>query len=79
MHFAALADTPEVANFLMQQTGGVIGPNLPLLALKNSDGETPLLRAAATGNLSTIKYLLEMGSRISAKDNSGNTVSSTRW
>lgn len=38
MHLAALAETPEVANFLMQQTNGVIGPNLPLLALKNSDG-----------------------------------------
>ena len=58
MHYAALADQPEVASFLMQQTQGMLGPGLPLMRLKNADGETPLLRAAATGHIPTIKYLL---------------------
>lgn len=75
MHYAALADTSEVASFLVQQTGGFLGPGLPLMKLRNADGETPLLRAAATGHLQTIKYLLEQGSDLASRDTgNGNTV-----
>lgn len=38
MHYAALAESPEVASFLMQETRGLLGPGLPLLALLNADG-----------------------------------------
>jgi hypothetical protein len=38
MHFAALAETPEVASFLLDRTGGFLGPGLPLIHLRNADG-----------------------------------------
>ena len=61
LHHAALAEGPDVAAFILQQTGGVVGPGLPLVHLRNADGETPLLRAAAAGHLATIRLLVEQG------------------
>lgn len=77
LHHAALAPTPDVAAFVMQQTGrAVSGPGgLPLVSFRNTDGETPLLRAATAGHLSTLNYLIEQGSDVTATDTTnGSTI-----
>lgn len=76
-HHAALADGPEVAAFLLQQTGSALpsaGPAtaaafmVPLVHLRNAEGETPLLLAAGAGHLTTLQFLLEQGSDVAAAD-----------
>ena len=79
LHYAALAETAEVASFIMQQTNGVVllrgSTSVPLVHLRNQDGETPLLRAVAAGHLPTIKYLVEQGSVLTARDTrNGSTM-----
>lgn len=77
LHHAALAPTPDVAAFVMQQTGGADGGpgGLPLVCCRDTDGETPLLRAATAGHLATLKYLVEQGSDVTAADTTnGSTI-----
>ena len=58
LHFAALSDKVEVVDFIMQQTQGNFFTNQRLVDTTNSDGETPLLRAAALGKVEVIKSLM---------------------
>ena len=75
MHFAAIADTPEVMGFLQQQGRALVSPpHTRLVDSKNDAGETPLLRAAATGKLPSLKYLLDEGADPFAVDNKGYTI-----
>jgi ankyrin repeat protein len=55
MHFAALADNPEVVSFFVQQTRGFFADNVRLLECRNSAGETPLLRAMTVGVIPVIR------------------------
>ncbi len=59
MHFAALADSPEVMGFFHQQMQGKLNENLSLVDARNNRGETPLLRAAYAGNISVMKVICE--------------------
>jgi len=75
LHHAALAPTPDVAAFVMQQTGGAVGGPGGLPMVRNADGETPLLRAATAGHLATLKYLIEQGSDVTVTDTiNGSTI-----
>ena len=76
-HFAALADVPEVLGFLQQQVRSrhnAAQGSRRLVDARNNAGETPLLRAASTGKIPTLKYLLDEGSDPFATDLQGNTV-----
>ena len=75
-HFAALADVPEVLGFLQQQgrSRTFSSSSSRLVDARNQAGETPLLRAASTGKIPTLKYLLEEGSDPFATDLQGNTI-----
>jgi len=74
MHFAALADNPEVVGFFVQQTKGLFADNVPLVECRNGSGETPLLRSMTVGTISVIKTLLEAASDPFAIDHQGNSV-----
>ena len=75
-HFAALADVPEVLGFLQQQgrSRTYASSASQLVDARNQAGETPLLRAASTGKIPTLKYLLDEGSDPFATDLQGNTI-----
>lgn len=55
MHYAALADSPEVMGFFHQQMKGVLSPDCSLVDSRNDMGETPLLRAARIGKIAVIR------------------------
>lgn len=52
LHFAALADSPEVVTFLLQQTKG---EDLRLVESRNALGETPLMKCMSTGVIAIAK------------------------
>lgn len=54
-HFACLARTPEVFGFFSQQLKGMFTPDVRLVDSRNNAGETPLLRAMMTGEMTVIK------------------------
>jgi hypothetical protein len=55
-HNATVADSTEVLSFITQQTKGLFpGTDVRLVDTKNSAGETPLLKAVATGKISIVK------------------------
>jgi hypothetical protein len=62
MHYAALAESPEVASFLMQETRGLLGPGLPLLALLNADGTLRRMDRVATPPLHRCEAAFGKGS-----------------
>jgi hypothetical protein len=55
MHHACMAPTAEVLGFLIQQTRGLLTPYVKLIDSRNNNGETPLLRSVATGQMIVIK------------------------
>jgi ankyrin repeat protein len=59
MHYACLAQTSEVMGFFHQQLRGMLTPELRLVDSINNAGETPLLRAMATGQMTVIKVWTE--------------------
>lgn len=74
LHYAALADTPEVMGFFHQQTKGFLMPDLRLVDSRNELGETPLLKAATSGVIPVLRALIEEGSDLFAYDNCQNTL-----
>ena len=77
VHYAALADSPEILGFLFsQQTSSVIwfAPNVKLVDIVNDRGETALLRAMTTGKISVIKALLDAGADPFIMDKFGNSI-----
>ena len=58
MHYACLANTAEVMAFFHQQLHGMLTPEIRLVDSINNAGETPLLRAMSTGQMSVIKVSL---------------------
>lgn len=74
MHYAALADTPEVMGFFLQQTKGFLTPDVKLVDSRNELGETPLLKAATAGVIPVLRALIDEGSDLFAYDNSLNTL-----
>eukprot|EP01035_Chromulina_nebulosa_P019949 gene19949-25915_t len=80
MHYAAMADNPEVLGFINQQTRGLLTPSdLKLIDSRNLSGETPLLRSMYTGRMSVVKTLLDDGSDPFIRDNNGNTIIILFW
>eukprot|EP01034_Spumella_vulgaris_P021517 gene21517-27552_t len=77
MHFAALAESPEVVGFLLQQTKGQTEFGTRLVDARNNDGEIPLLRSMRSGVIPVARALIEEGSDLFAVDYLGNTVFST--
>ena len=80
LHYASLASTPEVLDFVLQQSGGMTSPTAAssggtgrLVDARNADGETAFLRAASLGQLSVLNVLVRNGSDIAAVDLNGNT------
>lgn len=55
MHYAAMADTPEVMGFFHQQTRGYFDSETRLVDSRNDAGETPLLRAMMIGHIPVVK------------------------
>jgi hypothetical protein len=74
MHYACLAQTSEVMGFFHQQLRGMLTPEIRLVDSINHAGETPLLRAMATGQMAVIKALLDEKSSPLVSDNHGNNV-----
>eukprot|EP01039_Chlorochromonas_danica_P001485 gene1485-1618_t len=74
LHMAALADTPEVANFLLQQTRGYLTEEVKLVDSRNLAGETPLMKTMTTGNFVVAKALIDEGSDPLATDSQGNSI-----
>ena len=61
LHYAALADTPEVLEFIIGQGGGKDINGGKLVDSRNADGETPLLRACTLGKMEVVKALISYG------------------
>jgi hypothetical protein len=74
MHYACLAQTSEVMGFFHQQLRGMLTPEVRLVDSVNHAGETPLLRAMATGQMAVIKALLDEKSNPLVSDLHGNNV-----
>ena len=74
MHYASMADSPEVMGFFHQQVKGMLTPEVRLVDARNEQGETPLLKAASTGVMPVLRALIDEGSDLFASDNSGNTI-----
>ncbi|GMH53588.1 hypothetical protein TL16_g01484 [Triparma laevis f. inornata] len=74
VHYAVLADTFEVLDFIMQQTGGYDSKKNKLIDTRNSDEETPLIRASTKGNMNMIKALIRYGADLGAMDTNNNTI-----
>ncbi|GMH47500.1 hypothetical protein TrVE_jg4874 [Triparma verrucosa] len=74
VHYAVLADTFEVLDFIMQQTGGYDTMKKKLIDSRNADEETPLLRAVTRGNMNMIKALIRYGADLGAIDSNKNTI-----
>jgi ankyrin repeat protein len=74
VHYAALAETPEVLGFLLQQSRGHLTPEIRLVDSRNAMGETPLLRAAGMGKIPVVKALLDEGSDPFATDARGQNA-----
>jgi ankyrin repeat protein len=55
MHYACLAQTSEVMGFFHQQLRGMLTSEIRLVDSVNHAGETPLLRAMTTGQMTVIK------------------------
>lgn len=55
MHYACLANNSEVMAFFHQQLRGMLTPEIRLVDSVNNAGETPLLRAMSTGQMTVIK------------------------
>ncbi|CAM9363839.1 unnamed protein product [Chrysoparadoxa australica] len=67
VHYAALASSADVLNWLLLRYGQ------DQVSLVNADGETPLLRAAVEGHIEVIECLLNAGADLMAKDASNNS------
>lgn len=74
MHYACLANNSEVMAFFHQQLRGMLTPEIRLVDSVNNAGETPLLRAMSTGQMTVIKALLDEKSNPLVRDNNGNNV-----
>eukprot|EP01031_Cornospumella_fuschlensis_P026343 gene26343-31822_t len=74
LHFAAMADTPEVVNFLLQQTRGLLTDEIKLVDSRNHMGETPLMKCIYSGNIPICKTLLEAGSDLLVTDAQGQSL-----
>ncbi|KAF8697461.1 hypothetical protein HU200_036063 [Digitaria exilis] len=67
LHCAASAGHLEVCKYLVEELGGDVN----MTQLK---GLTPLMSAAQSGDVSTVKYLLDRGGDIMKADENGHTV-----
>lgn len=60
MHYACLAPTAEVMGFFLQQTRGMLTPEIKLIDSRNNNGETPLLRSVGAGHMIVIKVSIKL-------------------
>jgi hypothetical protein len=79
LHYAVLCtkeegNVAEVVDFIFQQTGGKDATGAKLIDSRNSDMETPLLRAATIGNMNMLKTLIRYGADLGSVDDNKNTV-----
>jgi hypothetical protein len=70
VHFASLAAEPECLNFLLNN----MGMGHLVLEAVNSDGETPLLQNASSGEIATACALIDAGADVEAVDAFGNNI-----
>jgi ankyrin repeat protein len=66
LHVAALQNQPAVINFLLS--------NKQIINAKDHEGRTPLMIAVQSGNVNSVKELLNGGSNPSIKDSNGKTA-----
>ncbi|KAF8702005.1 hypothetical protein HU200_033343 [Digitaria exilis] len=67
LHCAASAGHLEVCKYLVEELGGDVN-------MTAAKGLTPLMSAAQSGDVSTVKYLLDRGGDIMKADENGRTV-----
>ena len=68
LHLASMVGSPEILKILIQR-----GPSLDLNGL-NSQGQSPLLLAAANGHHTSVAILLEAGCDLNVKDTNDQTI-----
>ncbi|CAL5012371.1 unnamed protein product [Urochloa decumbens] len=67
LHIAACAGHLEVCKYLVEELGGDAN-------MTAAEGVTPFMAAAQSGDLSTVKYLLDRGGDLLKADDKGRTV-----
>ncbi|KAK3135813.1 hypothetical protein QOZ80_5BG0423700 [Eleusine coracana subsp. coracana] len=72
LHCAACGGHLEVCKYLVEELGG--DPNMAVRERCPMEGMTPLMAAAQSGDVSTVKYFLDHGGDLMKTDQKGRTV-----
>ncbi|XP_044326860.1 inversin isoform X1 [Triticum aestivum] len=72
LHIAAVGGHLEVCKYLVEELGGDV--NAPAPGIGDFAGVTPFMSSAQSGDVSTVKYLLDHGGDLTKSDAKGRTV-----
>uniref|UniRef100_A0A453DFL7 Uncharacterized protein n=1 Tax=Aegilops tauschii subsp. strangulata TaxID=200361 RepID=A0A453DFL7_AEGTS len=72
LHIAAVGGHLEVCKYLVEELGGDV--NAPAPGVGDFAGVTPFMSSAQSGDVSTVKYLLDHGGDLTKSDAKGRTV-----
>uniref|UniRef100_A0A453DFG5 Uncharacterized protein n=2 Tax=Triticinae TaxID=1648030 RepID=A0A453DFG5_AEGTS len=72
LHIAAAEGHLEVCKYLVEELGGDV--NAPAPGVVDFAGVTPFMLSAQSGDVSTVKYLLDHGGDLTKSDAKGRTV-----
>ncbi|KAF7018859.1 hypothetical protein CFC21_032101 [Triticum aestivum] len=72
LHLAACSGHLEACKYLVEELGGDV--NAPAPGVGDFAGVTPFMTSAQSGDVSTVKYLLDRGGDVTKADGQGRTV-----
>ncbi|KAE8778340.1 Palmitoyltransferase akr1 [Hordeum vulgare] len=72
LHIAAAGGHLDVCKYLVEELGGDV--NAPVPGVADFAGVTPFMSSAQSGDVSTVKYLLDHGGDLTRSDAKGRTV-----